>query len=169
MLTRDLLLDAFERIRDDVHGAVADLSADQLSYRVEGRSNSIAWLVWHLTRIQDGHIADVARRDQVWTSQGWTQRFGLPFEDSATGYGQHPDDAAAVRVDSPDLLTGYFEAVHAVTGTYLNTLADADLDRVVDTSWDPPVTLGARLVSVLHDDMQHAGQAALIRGVVPGG
>lgn len=169
MLSRDLLSDAFDRIRHDVHGAVADLSADQLAYRIEGRANSIAWLVWHLTRVQDDHIADVAGREQVWTEQGWAQRFGLPFDDDrATGYGQDSDEVGAVRVDSPDLLTGYFDAVHAMTAEYVETLRDGDLDRVVDPSWDPPVTLGVRLVSVIDDDMQHAGQAAFVRGVVLG-
>jgi hypothetical protein len=37
---------------------------------------------------------------------------------------------------------------------------------VVDASWDPPVTLGVRLVSVISDDLQHAGQAAYLRGMI---
>jgi hypothetical protein len=35
---------------------------------------------------------------------------------------------------------------------------------VVDEKWDPPVTLGVRLVSMASDALQHAGQAAFIKG-----
>ena len=49
---------------------------------------------------------------------------------------------------------------------YLATLDDDDLDRVVDTRWDPPVTVGVRLVSVIADDLQHVGQAAYVRGLL---
>ncbi|HEX3813623.1 MAG TPA: DUF664 domain-containing protein [Mycobacteriales bacterium] len=164
MLSADLLIDAFGRIRGVVERAVAGLTADQLSYRADAEANSIAWLVWHLTRVQDDHIADAAGIEQVWTAQGWADRFGLPFDVSATGYGHGTPDVAAVRV-SADLLTGYLDAVHEQTVRYVKGLGDADFDRVVDTNWDPPVTLGVRLVSVISDDLQHAGQAAFVRGL----
>ena len=48
----------------------------------------------------------------------------------------------------------------------MSGLTDADLPRVVDERWDPPVTLGVRLVSVISDCLQHAGQAAFVRGIL---
>jgi uncharacterized damage-inducible protein DinB len=161
----DLLRDLFDRVKTDVHGAVGGLDEVALTHRVGGGANSIAWLVWHLTRVQDDHVSEVAGREQVWTAQGWVTRFGLPFPASATGYGQSGDEAAAVRVDA-DLLLAYYDAVHEQTMQYLDGIGEDDLDRVVDRRWDPPVTLGVRLVSVADDDIQHAGQAAFVRGVV---
>ena len=161
----DMVRDAFERIRDTVHPAANGLSESELTYRVDAEANSIAWLVWHLTRIQDDHVAGLAGTPQVWTENGWFERFDLPFDASDTGYGHDPDAVAAVRVGARELL-GYFEDVHAATTVYLDTLGDEDLDRVVDRSWDPPVTVGVRLVSVVADDLQHVGQAAFIRGIV---
>jgi uncharacterized damage-inducible protein DinB len=163
----DLLRDLFGRVETDVRGAVEGLDADALAHRVGGTGNSIAWLVWHLTRVQDDHVADVAGTEQVWTAQGWAGRFGLPLPDADTGYGHTGADVAAVRADA-DRLLGYFADVHAATGRFLDGLGEADLDRVVDERWDPPVTLGVRLVSVADDDIQHAGQAAFVRGVLPG-
>jgi hypothetical protein len=162
----ELLVDAFGRIREVVHEAVEGLTPEQLAFRVDGKANSIAWLVWHLTRVQDDHVADAAQREQVWTSQGWAERFGLPFDPLATGYGHSSDDVAAVRVSSGDLLIGYHDAVYEQTIRYVRGLSDTDLDRIVDVSWDPPVSLGVRLVSVISDDLQHAGQAAFVRGLV---
>jgi Protein of unknown function (DUF664) len=162
----DIVVDAFGRIREVVHDVVDDLTPEQLAFRVDPDANSIAWLVWHLTRIQDDHLADVAHTEQVWTAQGWVDRFGLPFAPSATGYGHRSKDVAAVRVNSGDLLTGYYDAVHDATIRYVERLTERDFDRIVDRSWDPPVSLGVRLVSVISDDLQHAGQAAFIAGVV---
>jgi uncharacterized damage-inducible protein DinB len=166
MNSAELLTDAFSRIRDVVARSVDGLSAEQLASRPDGEGNSIAWLVWHLTRIQDDHVADVAGRPQVWLSQGWAERFGLPFDPADHGYGHTSDQVDAVRPESGELLIGYHDAVHQQTVGYLQNLVDADLDRVVDTSWDPPVTLGVRLISVISDDLQHAGQAAYVAGLL---
>jgi uncharacterized damage-inducible protein DinB len=165
MTSAELLADAFDRIRQVVGRAVAGLTDDQLTEAVGPGANTIAWLVWHLTRIQDDHVAGVAGTEQAWAADGWYDRFGLPFPPADHGYGHSAEQVAAVRVPG-ELLTGYHEAVHARTDAYVRTLVDADLDRVVDTSWDPPVTAGMRLVSVISDDLQHAGQAAYVKGLL---
>jgi hypothetical protein len=166
MTSADLLVDAFDRIREVVHDVVEGLTPEQLALRLDPRANSIAWLVWHLTRVQDDHVADATRTEQVWTAEGWVERFGLPLDELDTGYGHRPDEVGAVQVKSGELLVGYYDAVHQRTIQFVEPLGDADLRRIVDRSWDPPVTLGVRLVSVISDDLQHAGQAAFVRGVV---
>ncbi|MBO2461001.1 mycothiol transferase [Actinomadura violacea] len=166
MTSAQLLTDAFDRIQETVRQAVDGLTPDQLALRPDAEANSIAWLVWHLTRVQDDHVADAAGTGQVWTSGGWADRFALPLDPSETGYGHDPKQVAAVRVGSADLLTGYHDAVHDRTVEYVGTLTDKDLERVVDAAWDPPVTLAVRLVSVISDDLQHAGQASYVRGLI---
>lgn len=163
MTSADLLTDAFSRIRDVVHQTLRGLTEDQLAHRVNDRANSIAWLVWHLTRIQDDHVADAAGTDQVWPA--WADRFGLPFPLTDTGYGHDGDAVAKVRA-SADLLRAYHDATYEQTIQYVEKLTDQDLTRVVDKRWDPPVTLTVRLVSVISDDLQHVGQAAFVRGLV---
>lgn len=164
-MANELLLDAFQRVRESVHGVVEGLSADQLAFRIDGRSNSIAWLVWHLARVEDGHIADLVGSEHLWTTGGWYERFGLPFGPEATGYGQSGEEVAGVRA-SGELLLGYHDAAHEQTVGYLEGLSEDDLDRVVDERWDPPVTLAVRLVSVVNDATQHAGQAGYVRGLL---
>lgn len=166
MTSAELLLDAFGRIRDEVHEVLGDLTSDQLAARLDGEANSIAWLIWHLTRVQDHHLAELTGDAQVWRAGGWVERFGLDLPADATGYGQSAAEVAAVKVDGPDLLAGYHDAVSEAMRGYVGGLVDADLDRVVDTRWDPPVTLGVRLISIVADDLQHVGQAAFVRGVV---
>jgi hypothetical protein len=165
MSSNDLLVDAFDRIRDAVHPAVNGLSLEELTFRIDDGSNSIAWLVWHLTRIQDDYMAQLEGRKQVWLANGWFDRFDLPLDPGDTGYGHGPDDSAKVVADA-SLLLGYFEDVHQRTMPFVQALGESDLSRVVDKSWDPPVTVSGRLVSVIADDLQHVGQAAYVRGVL---
>ncbi|MEV6836625.1 DUF664 domain-containing protein [Streptomyces sp. NPDC051133] len=166
MHAKDILIDGFGRIQEEVHAALDGLGPDGLHHRPAPDANSVAWLVWHLTRVQDDHIADAFDLDQVWLSQDWEKRFGLDLPRHDTGYGHSPAKVAKVRVESAALLTGYHDAVHEQTLGALRGLAAKDLERIVDERWDPPVTLGVRLVSVLSDDLQHIGQAAYLRGLV---
>jgi hypothetical protein len=159
---RDLLTDSFSRIRDLVVELTDGLTEEDSVFRPAPEANSPGWLLWHLTRIQDDHVAGLAGVQQAWPD--WRGRFGLPFSDWATGYGQSPDEVGAVRV-SGDLLAGYHADVHALTLRYVERIDADELARVVDTHWDPPVTAAVRLVSVLGDVLQHLGQAAYVRGL----
>lgn len=162
----DLLTDAFSRVRETVHNVVEGLDQEALAHRPAGTGNSIAWLVWHLTRVQDDHVAHVAGHDQVWTAGGWAERFALPLPELDTGYGHASEEVQMLGTVPGELLTGYHDAVHDRTVQYVSGLADGDFGRIIDRSWDPPVTLGVRLVSVVNDDLQHAGQAAYLRGLL---
>ena len=166
MTSASLLTDAFERVRETVYDAVMGLTAEQLAFRPYPAGNSIAWLVWHLTRVQDDHVAGVAETAQVWESGEWAPRFGLSAGSMDTGYGNTSEQVATITVESAEVLTTYYDAVHERTIRYVSTLTDHDLPRIVDKAWDPPVTLGVRLVSVINDDTQHAGQAAYLRGMI---
>ncbi|MFI7387813.1 DinB family protein [Streptomyces sp. NPDC049813] len=166
MHSHDVLIDGYGRIQEEVHAAVEGLSPDALHTRPGGAGNSVAWLIWHLTRVQDDHLADAAGTEQIWLTGGWAERFALPLPKTDTGYGHTSKQVGEVKVASGELLVGYYDAVHEQTLRFLGGLRDAALDRIVDEDWDPPVTLGARLVSVLADDLQHVGQAAYVRGLV---
>jgi hypothetical protein len=165
MTPTEVLLEAFSRLPNLVDAAVEGLAAEQLASRLDSRANSVGWLVWHLARVQDDHLAGAFDREQVWVAEDWETRFALPLQAHDIGYGHDPEQVAAVRVEG-ELLTGYYADVHTMTLELLHTLSGDDLDRVVDPSYDPPVTLGVRLVSVLVDVLQHAGQAAFARGVL---
>jgi len=164
MLSTDLMTDAFGRVQEAVHAVLVGAGPALLEYRADSEANTIAWLVWHLTRVQDNHVADLIGEPQVWTAGGWQKRFNLPFAAGATGYGQDAAEVAAVRVGT-DLLRGYFDAVHERTIEFVGGLHEDDFSRVVDTRWTPPVTVAVRLVSVIGDDLEHAGQAAFVRGL----
>lgn len=148
--------------------AVEGLEPAQLAERPATGANPVGWLVWHLTRVQDHHVSELLDRPQLWETGDWAARFGLPPDPANTGYGHGPSEVAAVRPDGADVLVDYLDAVSERTQGLLESLEPDQLDRVVDRRWDPPVTLGVRLVSVADDCLQHCGQAAYVRGLLRG-
>jgi uncharacterized damage-inducible protein DinB len=165
----EAFIELFGRVAEHVHGVVDGLTPDDLVWSPAPGANSIGWLVWHLTRVQDDHIADLLDAEQLWTTGPWAPRFGLSPDPGNTGYGHTAAEVATVRPDSADALVSYYDAVAARTDAFLERLTSDELDRVVDERWDPPVTMGVRLVSIADDDIQHAGQAAYLRGLLAAG
>jgi hypothetical protein len=161
-----LLLELYGRIPPLARNAVSGLDPDQLTTPPAAGANPIAWLVWHLARIQDHHTAQLLEVEQLWVGGDWARRFGLDPDPSNTGFGHTPADVARVRPERPDVLLEYLDAVDGRTRSMLGGLAAADLDRIVDRRWDPPVTMGVRLVSIADDSLQHLGQAAYVRGLL---
>jgi hypothetical protein len=161
---RELLRDAFTRLIEHVDELTDGLTDEQASYRPSPNANSIAWLIWHSARVQDVQLAPIAGIEQVWTADGWVDRFGLDLPRDDTGYGHSPEDVAKVQV-SAELLAGYYHAVHKVTLEFVADVTADDLAQIVDPNWDPPVTASARLVSIIDDCAQHLGQAAYVLGI----
>lgn len=160
-----LLIDSFTRIPPIIGKAIADLSSEQLAYSPAPGTNTIAWLAWHTARGQDVQIADLADTEQIWTASGWYGRFALPFGPDEMGYGMNQDEVTRV-ITTEALLNGYLTAVTEASIAYLGELSAENLDEVIDPNWNPPVTRGARLVSVINDCLQHAGQASYARGIL---
>ncbi|SER71854.1 Protein of unknown function [Propionibacterium cyclohexanicum] len=161
----DIITDAFERVLEGLPTALQGLDRDQLLWRPGPQANHIAWLSWHIDRCIDTQLAPLDGHQQVW-SQGWRERFALPYPPEAMGYGQSPADVGDFTVSDPELLIGYHRSVSALVHEVLNAERGKDLARVVDERWDPPVTAAVRLVSVVDDASQHLGQLAYVKGLV---
>ena len=164
METSELLTDTFDRIRELYVDIAGDLTPETAHHRPEGTGNSIAWLLWHTARVQDDHVAGLAGNRQAW-HDGWVEGFGLPLDVDDIGYGHTSEQVDSVRIEDLDRLVEYHQAVHQLTLDYLGRVDSDELDRVVDRRWDPPVTAGVRLVSVVGDCLQHLGQAAYVKGL----
>jgi hypothetical protein len=165
----DSLTEAYSRLPDLVRRASDGLTAEQLAWAPAPGANTIGWLIWHLTRIQDHHVAEAIGTGQIWVSGSWAADLGMTADPDNTGYAHGRSEVAAVRPPSAASLVGYYDAVSARTLDVIAGLSADDLDRIVDENWDPPVTMRVRLISVLSDDLQHVGQAAYVRGLLPQG
>lgn len=165
MRSTDVIIDSLERVHELVPALLDGLGVEDVLWRPDPAANSIAWLLWHLSRVEDDHLAAIAGTEQVWTAQGWSARFDLPYDDRAHGFGMTPAEVSAFTVSDVSLLSGYPAAVGERSRVIVAALTDADLDRIIDTRFDPPVTVAVRLVSVATEIAQHVGQAGYVRGL----
>lgn len=163
--TADLLIDLFGRVSDTARQVLRDTPQDALGTPPAAGTNTVAWLVWHLTRALDEQAAHALGYDAVWEAGGWRERFALPLPPDAHGYSMTFDEVLLVQASTAHL-RGYLDAACDAAEEAVAHLTDDDLDRVVDHQWNPPVTLGVRLVSIVNDCLQHAGQAAYASGIL---
>jgi len=164
--TNAVLLELYGRIPPLVRDVVEDLPPEKLVERPGPEANTIGWLLWHLARVQDHHVSELMGAEQVWVGGDWAGRFALEPDPDNTGYGHSSQEVSRVRPVDGAAVVDYLEAVQARTVTFLEGLSDGDLDRIVDSRWDPPVTMGVRLVSIADDSLQHIGQAAYAKGLL---
>jgi len=166
---QELLLDGYGRIVEALEEALGGLTPDDLNQQPHPDCNSMGWLAWHLTRVQDDHIADLAGEKQLWLSEGWHSRFNRASDPKDIGFGHTSEAVAAFKSPDVDTILGYHHAVLKRTRRYISSLSAADLDRELNEPWFQPLpTVGVRLISVLADDLQHVGQIAYVRGLLKG-
>ena len=166
MEQRDIFSEAYERIRQVCQQSAEGLSPAQIYYRIEPGANSIAWLIWHLSRVQDNHVSEIAGREQAWVTDGWAEKFGMETDPSNVGFGHTAAEVDAIRPESAELLLAWNNAVIDRSQEYFKSLDATEIERIIDTSYDPHVTVGVRLLSVISDNTQHAGQARYVRGIL---
>ena len=158
--------DALDRMATRLIADLDGLTVHEQCYRLDPEANSIAWLAWHVTRVQDHHMAHMEGRNQLWVDDGWDVKLGMSPDLEEHGYGYTSEQVGALVPPYATSLAEYHAAVSKRTGVYLRGLSDDDLDRVIDRSWDPPVTVGVRLASVVNETAQHVGQVSYVRGLV---
>ena len=164
-----LVLDAFVRVRDMVQAAVKDLSPEEL---LAPPKPHISWLVWHLSRVQDANFSGLMERPQLWITAGRHARFNMPSDakDYGSGHRHTRAQVEAFTVTDKPLLLDYLEAVFAQTKSYLATVSNADLNRVLnEPQYEPLPTLSIRLASVINCNTRHAGQIEYLRGLIKNG
>ncbi len=152
----------FARISQVLETVLDGLTENEINQQPTPECNSIGWMVWHLTRVQDRFIAMISNNEQVWITEKWYGKFGREADAKDIGYGHRPEDLANFRVLDTKTLLDYHHAVLEKTKQYTNKLSPEELDRVIDDSRAPTVAL--RLTAFISDNLQHAGQVAYLRG-----
>lgn len=160
----EILADLAARPLHTLHFIRGRVTPEVLNLHPAGHDNSVAWLLWHSGREIDVQLAHLTGVEEVWLGGGFRERLRLGEAGDRVGYGHSPDQARAIVVDDASALLGYLEATLEALGAYIATLTPESLDDVVDRQWDPPVTRGVRLVSIVDDAVQHIAQAAWILG-----
>lgn len=166
---QELIIDGYGRVAQVLQKALDGLAADDLERQPHPDANSIGWLAWHTSRVQDHEVAALMGEEQLWLKDGWHARFGRPADPHDSGFGHTSEDVSAFKSPDVGTLLAYHRAVLERTERYVNSLSAADLDRKLEEPWFQPLpTVGVRLVSVMSDSLQHVGQVAYLRGLFKG-
>jgi hypothetical protein len=166
---KDLLEDGYNRIPAYAEHILNGLAHEDLTWQPHKESNSIGWLVWHLARQMDAQAAALAGQEQLWIKEGWHQKFRRPDDPTDFGFGDTPEDAAAFHPPAKEVMLEYLEHVVDMAVKYFKGLTEKDLDRKLnEPQFQPPPSVGVRLISILDDCIIHAGQAAYVRGLRQG-
>jgi len=166
---QDLMIDGFERISEALEKTLNGLSPDDLNEQPHRDCNSMGWLAWHITRVQDDHVSDLMGEEQIWIRDGWHARFNRAPDPKDIGFGHTSEEVVAFKSPDVKTLLGYYHAVLERSKSYMRSLTTTDLDRELNEPWYQPLpTVGVRLVSVLSDGLQHAGQVSYLRGLLKG-
>jgi uncharacterized damage-inducible protein DinB len=145
------------------------LSVDDINWQPKPDCNSIGWLAWHPTRWQDLQISRFMGEEQLWIKDKWYEKFGRPADPNEIGGRMTPEDLAKFKAPDARTLLDYYRAVLARSQKYIATLTKEDLDKTVEgTPFPKPPTKGTLLFMVISDGLQHAGQAAYVRGMKQG-
>jgi hypothetical protein len=114
---------------------VADLSEEQVRRPPCPGVNTIAWLIWHVARVEDiGINRFVTDGEQVFDAGAWGSRLGVARRDLGTG--MTPDEVLdlSARIDLP-ALHAYWDAVEERTLAIVERLRPADLDAILDAAY----------------------------------
>jgi len=164
---RELIVDAYERLPELAEEALAGVRQADLDWQPWPGINPLGWTVWHLTRVQDGQIADLmqAPEEDLWTRDGWHAKFNRPPDHDDSGYGHTAAQVKAFRSPSAKVQLDYLRAVTKRTKQYLASVTTAELDRALEPGPDPS-TVAIRIVSIVTDCHLHAGEASYINGLI---
>jgi hypothetical protein len=145
--------------------ATDGLTDEQLYYQPTTETNSIAWLVWHLSRWRDAVSATISGEPQVWVRDGWAERYGMPGE--RTGLGDTPAQVTTFRVERA-MLFGYVDAAHQVTVERVAKLTPTQFGQPMVAHTGEQRPAWRALAGVCSDSAQHSGQIAYLRGLMSG-
>jgi hypothetical protein len=169
MKWQELMNEGYGRILEVLEQTLDGLTQKDLDVQPNPDCNSIGWLAWHLTRVQDDHIADLIGWEQLWIKAGWHAKFNRDPDPKDIGFGHTSEEVAAFKSPAVQTLLDYHRAVLDRSKQYITNLSPDDLDRELNEPWFQPLpTVGVRLISVLSDCLQHAGQTAYVRGLLKG-
>ncbi len=170
MAATDVIKTSLERNWGMVDRALEGLNDAILAQQPNANSNSVAWLLWHMTRVVDTFVnSRLKSKPQLWVQDGWHQKFGMSDDPGQTGQGMSSEDLAARTTPSRNVLLGYYEAVKTGARDYLTSLTDADLSgSVVVPPATEPRPVSDLLGILVFDNVVHGGQIAYLRGYYEG-
>jgi uncharacterized damage-inducible protein DinB len=144
--------------------ALDELAQDEVAWRPTNSSNSIAFILWHMTRAEDIFINRVMQgKRELYEAEGWDEKLGTPTKT----YQYTEEELQAWPVPKVELLKEYTNSVRERTLTFLKPITSKKLSEVPMPERSP-LSIGAMLSHLCNEIAMHAGQIAYLRGMQRG-
>ena len=170
MAENQTALSALERNWEMVTLAVAEVDEATMVARPNDDSNSMIWLIWHMTRVADRFIHfRLTDKPQLWTADAWHDKFNMHDDPQKFGLGWSDKRVAVWQSPLNAVVMAYFHAVNSVVIEYFNSLTERELARVIPFPALPDtMTVGEALGNLVWDNISHGGQVVYLRGYYRG-
>ncbi len=162
----DPVILAMERNWEMIDGALEGLDEETMARQPTSECNSVAWILWHLTRVTDMFIHSRLRDlTQVWVSEGWHQKFGMPPDEEDRGVGWTAAQVAQWQPPSKEVQLAYYQAVKNHARDFLANITPEELERTIVMNPVPePRTVAVCMGQMVWDTVAHGGQIGYLRG-----
>jgi uncharacterized damage-inducible protein DinB len=151
---------------DELKQKLEGLTEAEVQWQATLDTNTIAWLVWHMAKVEDSWInVWIAGGEEVWVTGKWAERTGIAG--TSGGFGQVMDEVRSMPNVPISELVAYYEAVRKAAFETIDGMTDADMANEIDRGHGP-ITWSWILGHVMVEESQHLGQVALIRGMIRG-
>ena len=164
MTAAELVHMELKRLHSALDGGLKGLTPEQRHMVPHPKANSLAWVVWHVVRTEDGIVRWVIqnRRTPVWTEGGYAEKLGMPPVTQGTG--MSTEEAHALRINDVDLFGEYMQKVWASTDDFFTKADPAVFDKTVTIKpLGDMTTLRALAQVCASHGMTHAGEIELLR------
>lgn len=164
MDAKELLLRSLEESNGYLTRALNGLTQEEATWSPSPECNSIAFILWHMTRVEDFFVNRVIRREkELYETKKWQEKLGTPVK----AYGYTVEELRAWPAPKLEILREYANSVRESTLAFLNSISPERLSEVPRPDRSPD-SIGVTLGHVTTEIALHVGQIAYLRGVKRG-
>jgi hypothetical protein len=155
-----------EQVDEETQASLRGVTLEQILWRPAEESNPMAWLAWHIARMQDFRSSHLLGRDQIWVEDGLHERFGLPADPANTGRGNNNAEVSALQPESVEVVATYCAVASGRVREYVGSLRAGAEDDIIDSPDGGRTPLGEVLNRFIHGGVAHVGQLMYVRGLI---
>ena len=163
-----ILSDMLEMSDSLVRRALEGLTDADLIKRPSDQDNTIGWLMWHKTRVEDIAFADASGEEQFWISDKWHEKFGMEPNPGQMGFRGFARTSDEPRVQERKTFSATPTPFGRARLRCWRASRPRTSTRKSPPRWARPSKSGTTSGRVAADNIQHGGQICYLRGFITG-
>ncbi len=164
MEARKSILNSLEQSQGYLTEALDGLTQEEAAWSPGVECNSITFILWHLSRVEDFFVNRVIQRQkELYEAENWQEKLGTPVK----AYQYTVEELQAWPAPKLEVLREYANSVREKTLALIQSIPPEKLSELARPD-RPPDTIGGILGRISTEIAMHVGQIAYLRGVQRG-